>query len=828
MKKYPFLKTYRNEYRDKVAMPVGGIGTGSISFGGYGDLRDWENMNRPAKQYVPKGQTSPFFAVRYAAGGKTVAKILEGPLPLGSYEGAHGVTVPNHGLPRFRKAVFKTAYPFGELDLEDVELPLKVKAQVFNPLIPGDAERSGYPVFAIRYLIKNSGNIPAEVSVCGTVPNYIGESAFQTQRNGDGDPLPTGASKNRNCLHDTARLKGVFMEAPELDLLSEQKGSLYLASPSTMSMSRRSGWSDLSWGNSLLDFWDDFSADGEIEERSSAHDKPAASLCLKKTLQPGETASYEFLISWHFPNRKSWNDSSVNLGNYYCTVFKDAADAAERFASESEYLESESMKFVKALLDSSLPEEYKEAALFNLSTLKSQTCFRTADGKFYGWEGCHDNKGSCLGNCTHVWNYELSLPFLFPELARDMRETEFLHVTNDEGHMAFRVDLPLKIHETAKKVAAADGQMGCIMRACREWMLSGDDAFLQKIYPKVKKAMEFCWIPKGWDADMDGIMEGCQHNTMDVEYYGPNPQMGFWYLGALKAMEKMALAMNDKDFAGKCASLFKNGSAKIDRELFNGEYYEHYIIPPGSAENIASGLMLGAGAKNMKEPELQLGAGCLIDQLVGQYLASSMGLGELSDSEKHRKTLESIFRYNFRTSFFDHFNHTRSYTAGDEAAALMCTYPRGNRPACPFPYANEVMTGFEYVLAIHMIYMGMDDEALTVVSAIRERYDGRKRSPFDEAEWGHHYARAMAAWGLVNASAGLNYSGKERIFSIKKLDGRWFWAFDGAWGLCEIQGESLIFETLHGELKVESINCEGKTYKVDGLLKNGKRLEISL
>ena len=61
--------------------------------------------------------------------------------------------------------------------------------------------------------------------------------------------------------------------------------------------------------------------------------------------------------------------------------------------------------------------------------------------------------------------------------------------------------------------------------------------------------MEFCWIEGGWDADRDGVMEGAQHNTMDVEYYGPNPQMGIWYLGALRAAEEMAGSLGDREFA---------------------------------------------------------------------------------------------------------------------------------------------------------------------------------------------------------------------------------------------------------------------------------------
>ena len=205
-----------------------------------------------------------------------------------------------------------------------------------------------------------------------------------------------------------------------------------------------------------------------------------------------------------------------------------------------------------------------------------------------------------MGSCTHVWNYEQSTAFLFGDLARTMRDTEFNHATDDQGMMNFRVHLPLSRAQEFGK-AAADGQMGCIMKAYRDWQLCGDDAFLQSIWPKVKKALEFCWIEGGWDGDGDGVMEGCQHNTMDVEYYGPNPQMGIWYLGALRAGEEMAAHLGEADFAQTCRRLYQSGRAYIDEQLFNGEYYEHRIEPP---KKVAAALRLGMGAAELSDPRL--------------------------------------------------------------------------------------------------------------------------------------------------------------------------------------------------------------------------------
>ncbi len=387
-----------------------------------------------------------------------------------------------------------------------------------------------------------------------------------------------------------------------------------------------------------------------------------------------------------------------------------------------------------------------------------------------------------------MWNYETTTASLFGELSRTMREVELAHATVPEtGHMSFRVHLPLS-YATEGGLAAADGQMGCLMKLYRDWKLCGDDTFLRRLWPRARKALEFCWIPGGWDADKDGVMEGCQHNTMDVEYYGPNPQMGTWYLGALRACEDMARYLGETGFADDCRRLFESGSHYLDSELFNGEYYEHKIIPPGSDSNIASGLRHESmGAKDLTEPELQLGAGCLIDQLVGQYMAHVCGLGYLLKPENIKLTLNSLMRYNFRESLWGHFNHLRTFALQDEAAMLMASYPRGERPARPFPYYNEVMTGFEHTAAALMLYEGQRENGLKLVSAIRSRYDGRRRNPFDEAECGHHYARAMAAWTHLLALTGFHYDAVTETMTFARMQkaGVWFWSNGSAWGTCE-------------------------------------------
>ena len=114
--------------------------------------------------------------------------------------------------------------------------------------------------------------------------------------------------------------------------------------------------------------------------------------------------------------------------------------------------------------------------------------------------------------------------------------------------------------------AAADGQMGQIMKVYLDWRLSGDDEWLADLWPKVKRAIAFAWIPNGWDADRDGVLEGAQHNTYDIEFYGPNPLCGIYYLGALRAVEEMADAMNDEATARDVRRLFESGRTWIDAQ----------------------------------------------------------------------------------------------------------------------------------------------------------------------------------------------------------------------------------------------------------------------
>ena len=727
---WPVLKTYEGEYLRRVKMPLGGIGTGTISLAGRGALVDWAIRGSSAIGFTPNVHdvATGFWIRTEDADGKVVARLLEGPLDTELYDGEEGSRIPNHGFPRFGDCRFKAAYPFAQVELSDASVPVQATLEAMNPLVPGDAEASGIPAALFRWKLVNPSARPVKVSLLGFLANPAGGVCAKVPFDEDGFSGVTVGSADDTSTDTT--LGGIALAVPR------GCGETAVATR----------FADDGWTVRMDRVWKRFVASGratEVLPEKDGAEMPAASLSVSFTLAPGEVRRVPFALGWRFPHRYGWTKrgyrseivmgpfaADQDLGNHYATQYATARAAATALLRGLDGYEAKTRAFVADILSATAPDVVKEAALFNLSALRTETCFRTQDGHFFGWEGIFANGGSCYGNCAHVWGYEHALIDLWPELAKDMTELQFGPQMAENGGISFRVGLPLA-KNAYSAWPAADGQMQCIVKAYENWKKTGDDAWMKRLYPRIRRAMEFCWTTEGdlkWDADRDGVMEGKQHNTMDVDYYGPNPQMEFLYLAALKAMAAMADAADDRPFAETCRTLAEKGGAWTEKNLFNGAYYEHKV----DGEHI-----------------WQLGAGCLVDQLVGDYAARHVGLGPVADEEHALVTLRTILEKNASSNVGARYNCGRDYAFPEEPALKMAWYPEGRMPEKPFPYYGENMTGFEYVVAANLAQRGLLAEAERVVRDIRSRYDGRKRNPFDEAECGRHYARSLAAWSVL-------------------------------------------------------------------------------
>lgn len=813
----PFPRVFTGRHLTAIAFPLGGVCAGSISLGGRGQLRDWEIFNRPDKGNSPSYAFPAIWA--QAGGGKSVARVLESRIQP-PYEGPSGLGTRNApGLVRLASATFTGEFPLARIDFADPSLPVRVSLEAFSPFIPHEPDNSGLPVAILRYRVTNPGQSAAKVSIAWSIDNPTGRTTATDTRVNDHRASP--------------HLDGLYMTSPELPANDSLKGSFALAvlNPGDARVTYLRGWQRDRWWNSPMLYWDDFSADGELGPEPELRSGVGA-LCLGRTLAPGKSADYTFLLSWHFPNRTprrcGWTapkgEEDALIGNWYTERFADAWTAAEYAAEHLPTLEKKTRQFAAALRESTIPGAVKDAASANLSTLVTQVCFRTADGEFHGFEGANDHAGCCHGSCTHVWNYETTTPYLFPTFARSLRATSFGYDLDDAGAQHFRENLPHK--QPLWGHAAADGQMGQILHAYLDWQLRGDLDWLRKLWPGIKRAIEFAWTPGGWDADRDGVMEGVQHNTYDVEFYGPNPLCGIYYLGALRAAEEMARAVGDVTSAAYYRSLFDKGSKWIDANLFNGEYYVQQIRGVAK-EKIAPALRSEMGSEDTVNPQYQMGEGCLADQLIGQYLADVAGLGPLVRAANIRKTLKSLYHYNYRRTLTGHHTVQRTYALNDESALVICDYGKAERPRIPFPYYAEAWTGIEYLVASQMLFAGMTREGVECYRNVRVRYDGEKRNPWNEPECGHHYARAMSAWSGVLAMSGFRYRGGEQSVEMKARAGhRCLWATGTGWGTFQVTATGATIRVEHGSLPIQSCSVNGKKSSPAKTIGEGEELRV--
>jgi uncharacterized protein (DUF608 family) len=750
------ITVYEGRRLDAVAMPIGGIGTGCVSIGGWGQLRDWEIFGKPGK-----GNTSDmaFFTLHARSDGESFTKVLQGPAggprmgPPGSLpfkDGASGHWGRAHGagMPHCSGCTFAAHYPFADIELSDATLPLRASLTAWNPLIPLNDRDSSIPCGIFQWTIANPTRRSFDCTLFGNLTNLAGHPE-------------TGGGLNE--YRDDGGIRGIRFTNARHPADSPLAGSLSLAT-THRSVTWLAHWMRGGWFDALTDFWRQASAgrlDESVPPEPSAPGRPdVSSLGLRFHLAPGSSRTLPIVIAWHRPVQQMyWGAPTPGGGlprwkTHRATVWADAWEAAAYALVNLPRLERETRLYDETLRSTTVPGFVLESVSATSSTLKSPTCLRLPGGELWAWEGCNDRSGCCAGSCTHVWNYQQALPYLFPGLERGLRETEYANSLGPDGHMLFRMPLPLGEKGRHDSHAAADGQLGGVLKLYREWRVSGDDAWLARLWPAAKASLEYAW--RSWDRDRDGVMEGLQHNTYDIEFWGPNTLCGSLYLAALRAGEEIARHLGDAASAERYRAVFEQGRAWTDAHLWNGEYYEQRVDAGAGANDPYQrpAAEMGAGVDAAGQPKYQYGGGCLADQLLGQLFAEMLELGDLYDGAHIDAAALAVFRHNWQTGFFDHANPQRIYAQDEESGLLLCTWPRGGRPAFPFPYSEEVWTGIEYTTAALLAYRGLVNEALAVVKAVRDRYDGSRRNPFDEFECGHHYARAMASWAVLLALTG--------------------------------------------------------------------------
>jgi uncharacterized protein (DUF608 family) len=777
--KRAFNDTYHGQHLSRLAFPIGGIGAGMICLEGSGAISHVSVYNKPDVFNEPT-----MFAAISIKGVEHGAKILEGPIPdwkvFGRPRSANGSPRTSYGFPRFDDAEFDARFPFGTVHLRDADIPMDISITGWSPFIPLDKDNSSLPCGALEYRFVNTGNSDLDAVFSFNTVNFMRQPGCRNAVL----PMSNGFILSNEGTEKEAHLQGEFA---------------VFNTDNTTDVDHC--WFRGTWYDPMSITWKHIEEADPREAEAVEQDAPGASLFVPVQLKPGEEKVVRLMLSWYVPlsdlrtgemphDREVLSDPSSACCPspyyipWYTSRFKNIKEVTSYWLSNYDKLKKQTELFTKTFYNSTLPPEVTEAVAANLTILKSPTVLRQKDGKLWCWEGCQDARGCCAGSCTHVWNYAQAIPHLFPSLERSLRETEFIYSQNEAGHQTFRSALPIR-EQGHRFHAASDGQLGGIMKLHREWSISGDDGWLAKLYPQAVKSLDYCiaeWDPRG-----TGTLEEPHHNTYDIEFWGPNGMCTSFYLGALKAISLMGSHLGE-DVSGY-EELLEKGVKVMEEELFDGDYFIHDIRVDGldspppvevAAKSLRSTYSDEAKVLLEEEgPKYQYGKGCLSDGILGMWIARVCGIDEqIVDSDQVLSHLMSVHKYNLKTDLSDHANPQRpTFAMRDDAGLLLCSWPKGGKLSLPFVYSNEVWTGIEYQVASHLMFFGKTKEALEIVRACRERYDGSVRNPFNEYECGHWYARAMASYGLIQGLTGIRYDAVSKTLFIDSQVGKDFTSF---------------------------------------------------
>lgn len=784
-----------------ISFPIGGIGTGCIGLSGNGELSDWEILNHPNKN-CRAGYSH--FAIKASSKDKTIVRVLQGDTnenligmrdlryPGGFDFGPRIGTMA--GFPHFKNVQFEGSFPVAKLLYQDEEFPADIRLCAFNPFIPHDDFNSSLPVGFFEWEIENTSDEEMEYAIACSIQNTNSSSLNRKVENG--------------CFLYCADKRMDEIGYSDFTILTDNND-----------VAVQTYWYRGAWQDGITTYWDNFKQCTRMPERiyEEAGVFDHASVVTYVQLRAGEKKKIRFILAWNAPIQynywspcKDENGLDVTWKNYYATQFENSYATAKYALSNFDDLFLKTMNFTASLHNSSMPDFIIDAVSANLSVLKSPTVLRLEDGSFWGWEGVHDQIGLCEGSCQHVWNYAYALPFLFPNLERSMRQNTIRYGMYEHGETAFRIALPLGRNAEHFR-ACVDGQMGEVIKCYREWKISGDDEWLKGHAASIFSMLEYAWSEANsdaWDADCDGILEGRQHHTLDMELFGVNSWLQGLYLLALDCASKMADALGEKQRAEKYKRLYVQGKSWTNANLFNGEYF-------GQKINLKDKSILEKFSnaeqywnEETKEIKYQIGGGCGIDQILADWHAVLIGLDGVFDSDKKQKALESLYKYNFKPSMRAVTNVFRNFAVNDEAGTVICSYPNEKTmPAHPILYHSETMTGFEYALGGLMISQGMIAEGERIVKAVRERYDGEKRNPWSEIECGHNYARSMASYALLLIYSGFSFDMTQHYLGFKPInqgDGNYLWSVANAYGTVCFEGKTTTLSVLENAIELSS------------------------
>lgn len=342
--------------------------------------------------------------------------------------------------------------------------------------------------------------------------------------------------------------------------------------------------------------------------------------------------------------------------------------------------------------------------------------------------------------------------------------------------------------------------------------------FLKTVWTNVKAQLDD--IIKRFDVDADAVIRGPQQNTYDTAMYGANTFIGSYYVTALRAGAAMATCLGDSAYAAALTQRAALAATSYDRICWNEAF--GYFTADVTLDNC----------------KYSYGPGCFVDQLCGTGLALAVGFGYLftPDGKHEASARRAVVHSNTVTK--PPWNDLQGHLFDGDSGVTVCTYPNG-RLGDGMMYDTLISTGFTSPVIAGLVYDRNEADALLALGHIRQRQDGRHRSPWNEPECDVLYSRAMAHWNIFDQSCGFEYNSQTAAIAFDPrfyTVGQQFECFvvlGSGWGQFTQVGDAAlehataVLRCMDGSMTIGSLSLKTSATTVVAEV-NGKRVSGSL
>lgn len=733
-------------------VPLGGIGGGSIGRGWRGDFRRWSI--RPG--YVhEKSVCADQFSLYVRRGNAEPRVVTLSPMAPSD----DTLSAWNWGLDP-ACATYHALFPRAWTVYEEPLPGIRLRSRQVSPFIPNNYRESSFPSAAFVWEVENIGEEPAEVSLMFSFQNGTGTDNDQAGGHAN-EPFSLPLAEGVMLRHIHRQPKTVLSKKNlPTEIIEDPLTFAITARKATgMRLTRRTRFAASGDG---MDIWQDFGTDGllqDAEDRSpsAVGEAIGAAVAARFTLAPGGAREAAFSLGWDMPRMHT--GMGREFLRRYTVFFGTEGNAAAKIARSALLNYGEWEKKIEAwqqpiLADPDLPDWFK-CALFNElyylvegGVIWAYPAEESLSEKNMGHFGYLEGHEYRMVNTYDVHYYaSVALAMLFPEielaLQRDFAGTVDLSIPEKRRTILDNALKPRKIRGAIPHDLGwpqedpfvlvngynfhdsgiwKDLNPKFILQVYRDYLFTGDKAFLKNSWGAVEQAVEFMFR---FDRDGDGLVEndGFPDQTYDAwAVKGPSAYTGCLWMACLQAMAGMAKELGRQRTQEYYLGVLAKASAAYESKLWNGTYY------------------------NYDSSESEQHDSIMADALAGDWYLRMCGLRGVLPEEHALSMLKTIFAknvMNIEKGTMGAMNGVRADGSIDRTSIQ----------------SQEVWSGSTYALAAVMIQHGMITEGFqTAYGIYRMTYEKMGywfQTPEAWQKDGNYrsiaYMRPLAIWGMLHA-----------------------------------------------------------------------------